>query len=706
MRKRCRGAWILLLAGWGLAAPAEETVRVMTFNLRYASAAEDQNTWKQWDSTNTLPQRRQFVFRVITNRAPDVIGFQEGEDRQLADLRTNLPAQYMIEQQRPSGGSGNENAAFAYNTHTVELLDRGVFSLGPSPGGGYWNNPAGTNFQPYLYFTNMGLGFPRLALWRRFRWRATGQEFLFYTTHFDFNNDPQVASARLIADDALARAGRRPLSPLAIVVGDFNSCHTNNDWKLFTGAYSFGGVTGDFTDAWYQVHGTWTDSGSFHGWSGGTPAASWHIDWILHRGGFAATQTVVVTDSTIATNKSSGATYTMYPSDHYPVLSLLRLPAVTSDYDGDGLPDGTERGLGFTNPVDADTDGDGLLDGEEDLNGNGSLDGGETDPATANAGAQLPTDLRTGQMDGILDYAAGLAAENSGMSLYYKFDGRYLYAATWDAGEGQDHFLFVVTNPNSSVSAPWAKSGQVPAWIAYLADENDHSFAGWFNAAGAHITDTGQARSAAYFENGGRVEGVLDVAAILGAGFTQAIYLAVAPYGTSDGDALQSAWQAPAGNGDGNLWGSNEFFRLPPGDADGDGVNDAADPDADGDGLLDRWEQFRFDGLDRDGDGDADGDGALNGEEWRACTDPMDSNSVFGLRSTAWSGTNLLLTWPAMFGKSTTVYRADTAGLSNGMDWPAAQAFDAATNFPCGTNEYSSGLDTAARYLRVGQAAR
>ncbi len=695
----------LMLAAMSLSARADE-VRVMSFNLRYASAAEDQNSWKQWDSTNHLPQRRQFVCRVITNRAPDVIGFQEGEDEQLDYLEANLPAHYGIERQKPSGGSGNENAAFGYNTNTVELLDRGVFSLGPSPGGGYWNNPAGTNFQPYLYFTNMGWSFPRLALWGKFRWRATGQEFLFYTTHFDINNDPQVASAKLIADDALCRAARMPGSPLAIVVGDFNSYHADNDWKLFTGSHTFDGVTGDFTDAWQQVHGTWTGSGTFHGWAGGTPSTSQHIDWILHRGGFTATQAVVVTDTTTATNLSDSSTSTLYPSDHYPAFAILRLPAVASDYDGDGLPDATERALGDINPVDADSDGDGLLDGQEDLDGDGTVDGGETDPSTANAGAQRPTDVRNAQMDGILDHDAAFAAENSGMNLYYKFDGRYLYVATWDAGEGQDHFIFVVTNPDAWVSAPWAKSGTVPPWSAYLADENDSLYASWFNAGGSAITDLGLARCAAYFENGGRIEGVIDLAAILGSGFTQAVYLAVAPYSSSDGGALQSAYQVPAGNGNGDLWGSSEFFQLAPGDADGDGINDDADPDADGDGMADAWEEFRFGDLDAADGGDEDGDGATNLEEWRACTDPGDTGSVFRIQYADASTTGLALSWPAAYGKTTAVYRAEGPCFSNHLAWTSAQVFAGPTNFPFGTNRYSAGFDSSARFFRLGLSSR
>ncbi len=70
------------------------------------------------------------------------------------------------------------------------------------------------------------------------------------------------------------------------------------------------------------------------------------------------------------------------------------------DTDGDGVQDGTEKGLTApqgvdtdpavfipdadptttTDPLNPDTDGDGFSDGQEDLNGNGRVDPGETDP--------------------------------------------------------------------------------------------------------------------------------------------------------------------------------------------------------------------------------------------------------------------------------------------------------------------------------------
>ncbi len=85
------------------------------------------------------------------------------------------------------------------------------------------------------------------------------------------------------------------------------------------------------------------------------------------------------------------------------VVDVGDTAAVLADTDGDGLLDGTERGLAApegedtaplvfvpdanpatqTNPTIADTDGGSVADGVEDVNRNGRLDGGETDPNDA-----------------------------------------------------------------------------------------------------------------------------------------------------------------------------------------------------------------------------------------------------------------------------------------------------------------------------------
>jgi len=696
---------LCVLAVLQSSARADNTVSVMTFNLRIASAGDGGNSW---ENANQSPERRDLVVQSINNHSPDLVGLQEGEDIQIDFLDANLPVHYAFERQKPSGGSSTEGAAFAYNTNVLQLVDRGVFSLGTSPGGGYWNNTPGTNFLPWSMFPENNNPFPRLALWGRFVWRSTDQEFLFHTTHFDVfnggnNGESQVRSAHLITDDILARNNRMPLSPLAVVVGDFNGSQNDRAWQLFTGSYWHNGITGDFTDSWQAKHGSFANAGTYHGFSGGTISENARIDWVLYRGGFTTIDAQLVTDSATSTNLTDWTTHTLYLSDHYPALAQLQLPSPASDYDRDGLPDSMELAGSLSLAADPDTDDDGLLDGEEDVDGDGIVEPGESNPATG-GDTQLATDIRNHQMDGIRDHRALLLASN-GLELYWRFDGRYLYTATQDAGEGSDHFIFVTTDPTDAVSAPFAKSGQVARWDAFLADENDNDFSAWFDNSSTTITNVFSARAATYYENGGWMDGVIDLAQIYGAGFTSRFYLAAAPYQTSDGGALFSGAQVPAGNGDGDILGSSEYIEILPGDADGDGISDYADPDRDGDGLPNEWEESH--GLDPDDSandngagGDVDGDNFSNSRELQACTSPTNASSSLRILSAELDGTNCLISWEAIHDKTYLVVRVQTNSLSNGADW-----FVISTNtgsaFPLSTNSLQTPCGASTAFFRI-----
>jgi hypothetical protein len=179
--------------------------------------------------------------------------------------------------------------------------------------------------------------------------------------------------------------------------------------------------------------------------------------------------------------------------------------------------------------------------------------------------------------------------------------GTRLYVATDDAGEGSDVFLFVAdSTPGALRAAPWAKAGQVAAWSAFLADENDNDYEGWFNQLGSSLTGNGapQATTAA---NGGVVEGTLDLAGYLGT-VPERLAFAAAPFGNANAGALVAAGQAPASvNGNGTL-DAAEFVTVDacaitvpavgsgagaccPADLDGSGSVDGADLTA----ILNAW---------------------------------------------------------------------------------------------------------------------
>jgi hypothetical protein len=197
------------------------------------------------------------------------------------------------------------------------------------------------------------------------------------------------------------------------------------------------------------------------------------------------------------------------------------------------------------------------------------------------AGRTPPTyDLRPpsrfDSTDGVLDAGTTLVAGTDGMTLTirlaYDSDAQTLYIATQDAGEGSDHFVFVsATAPGALVPAQWGKAGMVAssADMLFMVDENDGPYCGWYRRAGSAAEmeiATATGGDPAFHVgtpamNGGVLEGTIDLSAAFGGQVPSMLYLAVAPFGTSDAGPMYPMAQAPTGNGDGNL-DATEFVKV------------------------------------------------------------------------------------------------------------------------------------------------
>jgi hypothetical protein len=155
-------------------------------------------------------------------------------------------------------------------------------------------------------------------------------------------------------------------------------------------------------------------------------------------------------------------------------------------------------------------------------------------------------------MDGALDAGAVAVGSNGGRTLWASVSGTTLYVATQDAGEGDDAFVAVADVPPGGMrGAWWAKAGQAAQWRAFVADENDNGWSGWFDASG-NVTTSHGARTATG-ANGGVLEGTIDLASLFGT-VPDRVALAAVAYGNANGGPLRSAQQVPASaNADGNL---------------------------------------------------------------------------------------------------------------------------------------------------------
>ena len=201
---------------------------------------------------------------------------------------------------------------------------------------------------------------------------------------------------------------------------------------------------------------------------------------------------------------------------------------------------------------------------------------GAAPPSYKLAPAPKPSPFK---MDGKVDSSATLVAGgtkgNGGMSIHVGISGNHLYLATDDAGEGSDNFILVsATKPGTMRAAPWGKAGKVAfgGKTLFAADENDNSYAGWFELGGAgagkdkELEAMGSNKSAALdifapTVNGGVVEGTIDLKAVFGKVPT-VIYLAAAPWVNTDKGKLYQAAQTPkTKNGDGNI-DASEILKV------------------------------------------------------------------------------------------------------------------------------------------------
>jgi endonuclease/exonuclease/phosphatase family metal-dependent hydrolase len=255
-------------------------LKVMTFNLRYASAT----------GANNWPARRPVMAELFKTTSPDLIGTQEGLYPQLKDIASDLPDHAWVGLGR-EGGSRGEFMAVFYRRDRLDPLEYDHFWLSDTPaviGSATWGNKV-----------------KRMVTWVRFLDKKTQQQFYFVNTHFDHQvEESRQKSAALVRQRIDALKTSLPI----LLVGDFNTGHNSESHSILT---KDGGLLNGWTTA---AKRNGDPIGTFHNYKGAIKDGV-HIDWILHRNG------VIVTEIEVLTFNKDG----QYPSDHFPVLARLRM---------------------------------------------------------------------------------------------------------------------------------------------------------------------------------------------------------------------------------------------------------------------------------------------------------------------------------------------------------------------------------------------
>lgn len=259
-----------------------DTVRVMTFNVRYDTDEDGELAW---------PHRKHRVASVIRFHRPDVIGLQEPLEHQLAYLREQLPAYDWVGVGRVDGETEGEHGPVGFRRSRFALQDHNTFWLSETP------HVSGSKHPEASY--------PRMATWAELRDRHTGRSFVACNTHFEHRS----ATAR----EESAGLVRRRLDDIAsdtpaVVTGDLNCTETDHPYELLTAADGDGCRLYDAQ--YHSEHGHHGPTVTFNRFDGATEK----IDYVFVTDGLGVFQHAVVDDHWDG----------VPPSDHAPVVADVR----------------------------------------------------------------------------------------------------------------------------------------------------------------------------------------------------------------------------------------------------------------------------------------------------------------------------------------------------------------------------------------------
>jgi endonuclease/exonuclease/phosphatase family metal-dependent hydrolase len=274
----CRTVIALVLVASG--AFAAEPITVMTFNIRYGTAADGENHWKL---------RKDFLFDVVRDQNADIVGLQEALDFQIREIATAVSTYAVIGVGRDDGRLKGEYAAILVRKDRFNVAEAGTFWLSDTPA-----VPASMTW---------GNKITRICTWARLIDRD-GSAFYVFNVHLDHQSQPsRERSAELLAARIDARAF--PQEPV-VVTGDFNSGEDNPAIQTLIGAKKF-------VDTFRVLHSSAREAGTFSGFKFGAVSGP-KIDYVLVRPG-----TEVMTAEIVRTARDG-----KYPSDHFPVVARIR----------------------------------------------------------------------------------------------------------------------------------------------------------------------------------------------------------------------------------------------------------------------------------------------------------------------------------------------------------------------------------------------
>lgn len=265
----------------------DETLRVMSFNIRYGKANDGENHWRL---------RKETVVETIKNYAPDLLGTQETLKFQAEFLSANLKEYKSFGRSREKDPNQGEQCAIFYNPKRFEVVKKGQFWLSEKP--------------EVVASKSWDSSLPRVATWIQVKDKQNdGREFVFLNTHFDHRGaTARHESAKLIAKQLAA------FELPFIVTGDFNCGEKSKPYLALVGQREINGIKLNVIDTYRnKFPAVESNEGTFNGFRGVDTGA--RIDWVLSSPEFQVVGAAIVKESIRK----------RFPSDHFPVTAELKL---------------------------------------------------------------------------------------------------------------------------------------------------------------------------------------------------------------------------------------------------------------------------------------------------------------------------------------------------------------------------------------------
>jgi len=262
--------------------PSSSALKVMSYNIR-CGLCEAEGTPQYW------PERKFLLAHLIQTQQPDLIGLQEAELFQVADLVAMLPQYQWFGEGRDDGKTKGESTAVLYRQDKLQLQSAKTLWLSQTP------LQVSRGWDAHLNRTFTKTQFKHLA---------SGQSFYFLNTHFDHQGaQAQLQSALLLKTEV----EQLPANTKVVLTGDFNVKPGSAPYQVFSKTMHDSALVATIKLS--------KDTGTFNGFGRDPASPNQTIDFIF------VSKNLVVQSYQVDNRRYNG----LYPSDHEAVVAVIEL---------------------------------------------------------------------------------------------------------------------------------------------------------------------------------------------------------------------------------------------------------------------------------------------------------------------------------------------------------------------------------------------